>query len=135
MHYADRYGRNLQCHNYQVQQEGFTVVLTGKPGRSACFVLGLCDGAGCWRTGLLLLQLWHSCKQIIDFQPPVNHASHITIIIIIIIIMYIYHVLIDALSAHMTHINLNKIFYPHVEHSPIKTIYISYYIWKHTCTQ
>ena len=39
-------------------------------------------------------------------------------IIIIIIIMYIYHALINALSAHMIHINLNMIFYTHVEHSP-----------------
>ena len=31
--------------------------------------------------------------------------------------MYIYHVLINALSAHMIHINLNMIFYTHVEHS------------------
>ena len=44
------------------------------------------------------------------------------IIIIIIIIMYIYHALINALSAHMIHINLNMIFYTHVEHSPKKTI-------------
>ena len=27
------------------------------------------------------------------------------------IIMYIYHALINALSAHITHINLNMIFY------------------------
>ena len=32
--------------------------------------------------------------------------------------MYIYHVLINALAAHMIHINLNMIFYTHVEHSP-----------------
>ena len=37
------------------------------------------------------------------------------------------HVLINALSAHMIHINLNMIFYTHVEHSPTKTIYIKYY--------
>ena len=48
-------------------------------------------------------------------------------IIIIIIIMYIYYALINALSAHMIHINLNMIFYTHVEHSPTKTIYIKYY--------
>ena len=48
-------------------------------------------------------------------------------IIIIIIIMYIYHALINAVSAHMIHINLNMIFYTHVEHSPTKTIYIKYY--------
>ena len=41
--------------------------------------------------------------------------------------MYIYHVLINALSAHMIHINLNMIFYTHVEHSPTKTVYIKYY--------
>ena len=41
--------------------------------------------------------------------------------------MYIYHALIYALSAHMIHINLNMIFYTHVEHSPTKTIYIKYY--------
>ena len=45
----------------------------------------------------------------------------------LIIILYIYHVLINALSAHMIHINLNTIFYTHVEHSPTKTIYIKYY--------
>ena len=43
------------------------------------------------------------------------------------IMMYISHVLINALSALMIHINLN-IFYTHVEHSPTKTIYIKYYI-------
>ena len=31
--------------------------------------------------------------------------------------MYIYHALINALSAHMIHINLNMIFYTHVEQS------------------
>ena len=45
----------------------------------------------------------------------------------IIIIMYIYHALINALSAHMIHINLNMIYYTHVEHSPTKTVYIKYY--------
>ena len=43
--------------------------------------------------------------------------------------MYIYHALINALSAHMIHINLNMIFCTHVEHSPTKTIYIKYYIY------
>ena len=43
--------------------------------------------------------------------------------LIIIIIMYIYHALINALSAHMIHINLNMILYTHVEHSPTKTIH------------
>ena len=31
---------------------------------------------------------------------------------------YIYHALINALSAHMIHMNLNMKFYTHVEHSP-----------------
>ena len=35
--------------------------------------------------------------------------------------MYIYHALINALGAHMIHINLNMIFYTHVKHSPTKT--------------
>ena len=48
--------------------------------------------------------------------------------------MYIYHALINALSAHMIHINLNMIFYTHVEHSPTKTIYIKYYMEKQTNT-
>ena len=52
------------------------------------------------------------------------------LIIIIIIITYIkfYHALINALSAHMIHINLNMIFYTHVEHSPTTTICIKYYV-------
>ena len=45
---------------------------------------------------------------------------------LIIIIMSIYHALINAMSAHMIHINLNMIFYTHVEHSPTKTISIKY---------
>ena len=46
--------------------------------------------------------------------------------------MYVYHALINALSAHMIHINLNMIFYTHVEHSPTKIIYIKYYKKKQT---
>ena len=41
--------------------------------------------------------------------------------------MYIYHALINALSTHMIHINLNMIFYTRVKLSPTKTIYIKYY--------
>ena len=36
--------------------------------------------------------------------------------------------------AFMIHINLNMIFYTHVEHSPTKTIYIKYYLNTHTHT-
>ena len=57
-----------------------------------------------------------------------------TVRLIIIIIMYIYHALINALSAHMIHINLNMIFYTRVKHSPTKTVYIYYYIYIHTHT-
>ena len=49
--------------------------------------------------------------------------------LIIVIIMCIYHAL---MRAHMIHINLNTIFYTHVEHSPTKTIYIKYYLKKLT---
>ena len=38
-------------------------------------------------------------------------------IIIIIMCIYIYHALVNTLSAHMIHINLNTIFYTHIEHS------------------
>ena len=41
--------------------------------------------------------------------------------------MYIYHALINALSAHMTHINLNIIFCTYVEHGPTKIIDTKYY--------
>ena len=46
--------------------------------------------------------------------------------------MYIYHAIINALSAHVIHINLNMIFYTYVEHSPTKIIYIKYYTEKQT---
>ena len=45
--------------------------------------------------------------------------------------MYIYYALINALSAHTIHINLNTIFYAHVEHSPTNTSYIRYYMETH----
>ena len=53
--------------------------------------------------------------------------------------MYIYHALINTLSTHMLHINLNMIFCSHVEHSPTKTIYMKYdmentHIRTHTLT-
>ena len=54
-----------------------------------------------------------------------------------IIIMYLYHAfnrLINALSAHRIHVNLNTVFCTHIEHSPTKTIYIRYYMDTHTHT-
>ena len=53
---------------------------------------------------------------------------------IILIIVYIYHALINALSAHIIHINLNTVFYTYVEDSPTKTIYMRHYIETHTHT-
>ena len=62
----------------------------------------------------------------------VNIAAYLAAeAIIIIIIMYIYYTLINALSTHMTHINLNTVSCTHVEHSPTKTIYISYCMETH----
>ena len=43
-------------------------------------------------------------------------------------------VLINALSAHMIHINVSTIFYTHIEHSPTRTTYIRYYMETHTHT-
>ena len=57
------------------------------------------------------------------------------VVLIIIIIMYIYCALINALSAHIIHINLNMIFYTHAEHSPIKNnLRIKYHTETHTHT-
>ena len=54
-------------------------------------------------------------------------GSGVIIIIIIIIIMYIYSAFINALSAHVIHINLNTIFYTRIENSPTRTIYIRHF--------
>ena len=43
--------------------------------------------------------------------------------------MYIYHALINILSTHVIHINLNMI-YTHLEQGTTKTIYIKYYLKK-----
>ena len=60
-------------------------------------------------------------------QTKKQQQRNLKLIYLIIIIMYIYHALINTLSAHMIHINLNMIFYTHVKHSPTKTIYKKYY--------
>ena len=64
----------------------------------------------------------------LSYSGKVARALRMGLMKFIIIIMYIYHALINALCAHMIHINLNMIFYTHVEHSPTKTIYIKYYL-------
>ena len=71
---------------------------------------------------------YHS--QTSDSQAPVWTEIHKSLITMI---MYVYHGLINALSTHMIHINLNTIFYIHVEDSPTKTITQSI-IWTHACT-
>ena len=48
---------------------------------------------------------------------------------------YICHVRISALSTHMIHINLNTIYYTHVEQSPINAFYRKYYMKQKTETQ
>ena len=53
--------------------------------------------------------------------------------------MYIYRTLINALSAHIVHINLDMMFYTHVEHSPIKhnlhkLLYGNTHTHTHACT-
>ena len=60
-----------------------------------------------------------------EFKQKVEYINHT--VIIILIMLYIYHALINALSAHMIRINLNMIFYTHLEHSPTKTMYIKNY--------
>ena len=47
---------------------------------------------------------------------------------IIKIIMYIYHALINALSAHTIHNNLNMILYTHIEHSSIQTTHTKHHM-------
>ena len=77
-----------------------------KPGESETLLL--CD------TGIIIMYIYHA---LCDTG---------------IIIMYIYHALVNALSAYMIHIDLNPIFYTHIEHSPTRTIYIRCYMETHT---
>ena len=51
---------------------------------------------------------------------------------VLIIIIHIHHALINAVSAHMIHINLNTIFYTHVEHLPKQFTYKVLYGNAHT---
>ena len=60
------------------------------------------------------------------------HKNCLIIINVIIIIMYIYHALINTLSAHSIHINLNMIFYTHVQHSPTKTTHTKHNMERQT---
>ena len=42
----------------------------------------------------------------------------------IVMIMHVYHALINALSSHMIHMNLNTIFCPHEEKCPTNAVYM-----------
>ena len=53
-------------------------------------------------------------------------SSFIPSAVYVIIIVYISHALVNALSAHMIHINLNTILCTQAEHSPAKTIYVRF---------
>ena len=66
---------------------------------------------------------------------PISCDRDVGLIIMIIIIMHIYHALSNAPSTHMIHININTIFYTHVEHSHTKTIHIKYYAKKTWASQ
>ena len=78
------------------------------------------------RSQSAFLQVSDLFEQLIS-GPSLNNGRYVCLLTqgihrLIIIIMYIYHVLINTLSAHMIHINLNMIFYIHVEHSPYDAI-------------
>ena len=89
----------------------------------------------CHGFGLMLVQICFTSTETVgtirDGEPRTSTSTFTQLMSsglkLIIIIMYIYHALINALRAHMIHINLNMIFLTHVEHSPIKTIYIKCY--------
>ena len=102
-----------------------------KTMKSGCHIFLTSNEARAW----LILTITFNVADDMKHQLHSNEANYYhlnaesfkSLYALIIIIMYIYHVLINALSAHMIHINLNMIFYTHVEHSPTKTSYIKYY--------
>ena len=84
------------------------------------------DACGLWRwwraLGRWCWQRWCTWHPRCCNRSPGDWSAHFTLHWkhnnVIIIIMYIYHVLINALNTHMIYININTIFYTHVEHSP-----------------
>ena len=68
----------------------------------------------------MLIPYIHKRNQLYNNNNNVNNNNNN------IIIMLVYHALINTLSAHVIHINLNTIFCTHVEHSPIESVYIKY---------
>ena len=78
-----------------------------------------------WGRTLHLSNIYTACKtNIVDIFHGLELMQNE------IIIMYIYHALINTLSAHMIHINLNTTLYTRVEHLPKQFTYGI--IWKHT---
>ena len=123
----------LECQNYCAMMCGFCVVvfsidftvLYSHVIQSKYHTIGVSQN-----TIVIRWDLAFSNYLNIYFKLHVDLHFHHLIYIYIYIIMYIYHALINPLSAHMIHINLNMIFYTHVKHSPTKTIYIKYYLKK-----
>ena len=92
--------------------------------------MAACKGCVCffftWLSHVCILH--HTCVWLLEFVHiflflrgredlfTVLSKQRTSSVLVIIIIMYIYHVLINALSTHIIHINLNMIFYTHVEH-------------------
>ena len=83
----------------------------------------LCESAAC--IDLACFHQW-TCDKYFLFPMFIHNDNNNN--------MYIYHALINALRAHMIYVNLNMIFYTHVEHSPTKTIYVRHYTHTHTHT-
>ena len=93
---------------------------------SLCISLSLSQKKKEKKSQSAFLQVSDLFEQLIS-RPSLNNGRYVCLLTqgihrLIVIIMYIYHALINALSAHMIHINLNMIFYTHVEHSPYDAI-------------
>ena len=67
---------------------------------------------------------------------PLRHHKLNRSVKLLLLAMYIYHALINPLSVHMKHIDLNMIFLythgAHMEHSPIKTTHTKHHTKHHT---
>ena len=82
--------------------------------KSGCHIFLTSNEARDW----LILTITFNVADDMKYQLHSNEANYYhlnaeSLHALIIIIMYIYHVLINALSTHMIHINLNMIFYTH----------------------
>ena len=64
-----------------------------------------------------------------------NIYKHYCQLLLLLLIMYIYHALINALSTHMVHINLNMIFYWYIEHNSTQATCTKHHTHTHTHTQ